>query len=138
MNEVKDQRMLNVANCMLAIGGTTENFDDGNKLLPNSGLYVKYLKISPGEMVIGKKHLAWGANILACGTLILMDDIKGEKVEITGPIVFESAPGSQKIVKALTECVFVNVFRSGTDETTSEIENRIVEDMEGLVCHHQQ
>lgn len=118
--------MINVASCMTAIGGIDTGFNDGHKVLPNSGLYVRYLKFKAGDMVIGKEHTEWSANILAYGDMIIMDSPYGNKLRISGPKIFESSPGSQKIGKALTDCLFINVYKAEKDETEDEVVKRVI------------
>jgi len=103
----------------------TSNFDDWDDIMPNTGLYTRWLHIPAGGMIVGKKHSEWTVNILSSGTIIIMDDILGEQVKMTAPQVFESAPGTQKIGKALTDVVFMNIMRSKDGETKEESLNRL-------------
>ena len=119
--------MTNVVKCMHEVFECQEaGFDDWHDVMPNTGLYVRYLNMPAGTMLIGKEHAEWSVNILTAGTLVVMSDIKGEQVRLTAPQVFETGPGTQKIGKALTDVTFMNVVRAAPGETKEDIYNRIV------------
>ena len=116
-----------------ALKGLDMTFNGGElpfkeKLFPELGLYYRELFIPEGSMVVGKKHVAASLNILAFGKLILMNSVDGVKVFLEGPETFSSAPNSQKLVKALTDCVFINVFKVNEGESMEDVRNRITKE----------
>jgi len=81
------------------------------KLWPNSKLYTRMLPFQAGFTILGAEHKIWSLNILLSGRILVMTDPYGEYVELEGPMVFESGPGTQKLIKALTDCVFMEVIQ---------------------------
>ena len=124
--------MTNVARCMSSLPSCSQDFDDATKeaLHENCGMYSRVLHIPEGAMLLGKEHAVWGLNILASGSILLMNDPYGEYVRIDAPQVFESGPGSQKLFKALTDCVFINVMNTEENETIGDVMKRIIKEPE--------
>ena len=92
----------------------------------NVGMYSRMIFIPEGTMLLGKEHDEWSLNIFASGTMLLLNDPLKPYVEVTAPQIFETGPGSQKLAKALTDCVFINIVDVDEDETTKDVVDRIV------------
>ena len=122
--------MTNVARCINSLPGSTQEFDIDEKLHENSSMYSRVLHIPEGTMLVGKEHTVWGLDILASGSMLIMNDPFGEYVRIDAPQVFESGPGSQKLGKALTDCVFINVMSTEENETIGDVMKRIIKEPE--------
>jgi len=99
-------------------------------LFENTRLYVRALFIDAGQMILGKEHAEWNVNILTEGTLIVMSDPYSPKVKVEAPFIFETGPGSQKLVKALTDCVFMNIVGIKKGETKEDVFKRMVKESE--------
>jgi len=102
-------------------------FDTDTNVWPNSKLMTRVMKIKAGEIILGKVHKEWNINILASGSIRVTNDPRQPHVQIDAPYVFETGPGSQKLVLAVTDCVFMNVMIS-ENETPEEAVNRMAED----------
>ena len=110
---------------------------------PNSGLAVRTLRMKAGEVVIGKIHKEWNVNTLVSGSLHITNNPDGKLVRVDAPQVFETGPGSQKLVMCITDCVFMNTIVSH-NETEEELLNRMTEESrvtkqieKGLLCQYQ-
>ena len=122
--------MANVATCMGSLPEVFTSFDEWEDVYPNTGIYVRGANYQAGEMLLGKQHNDWDVTILCSGELILMGDIHGEQVRLQAPKVFETAPGSQKIVKALTDITVMNIITIRPGETIEEVNKRIASTQE--------
>jgi len=80
------------------------------------GMYCRETFVHAGTIGIGATHKTACINLLTEGTIVVSN---GEKeVYLKAPQTFVGAPGVQKIGYAITDVVWVNVFR--TDATSIE------------------
>ena len=90
------------------------------------GMYCRMLPRKATTLIIGKVHRKEHLYIVASGTVRITDGQR-EAIEVTGPAVFVSAPGTKRAVYALTDAVCLTVHR--TDKTDlDEIEAELVEE----------
>jgi hypothetical protein len=80
------------------------------------GMYCREMFILAGTMIIGAKHKQPCINLLTEGTIVVSNGTK--EITLKAPQTFIGTKGTQKIGYALTDVVWVNVFR--TDVTTVE------------------
>jgi hypothetical protein len=80
------------------------------------GMYCREMFALKGTMIIGATHKKPCFNLLTEGTILVSNG--SEEVVLKAPQTFIGADGVQKIGYALTDVVWVNVFR--TDATTVE------------------
>jgi len=71
------------------------------------GVYLRSLFLPAGTVLTGKIHRFETLNILVFGTLKVTTD-DGVR-DLTGPLVFNSQPGTKKAGYAVTDCLFYNV-----------------------------
>ena len=107
-----------------------EEFPTEEAIHNNTRLYSRMIFIPAGTMLLGKEHDEWSLNIFASGTMLLLNDPLKPYVEVTAPKIFETGPGSQKLAKALTDCVFINIVNVEDNETTKDVVDRIVKTKE--------
>jgi hypothetical protein len=82
----------------------------------SNGLYVRELKLRKGSLAVGAVHKKETVAILAEGTLKLLT--QQGLTTITGYRLIVSPPGTQRVVLALTDVVFLTLHR--TDELTPD------------------
>ena len=87
------------------------------------GVYVRELRIPAGVVLTGKIHRHEIMNILVSGTIRVTTDDGIE--ELTGPMIFNSAPGSKKAGFALTDVVWLNVHPTDSQDL-EEIESEFI------------
>jgi len=80
------------------------------------GMYCRELFIGAGTLLVGATHTKACLNLLTEGTIVISNG--EQEVTLKAPQTFIGRAGVQKIGYALTDCVWVNVFR--TDTTTVE------------------
>jgi len=80
------------------------------------GMYCREMFVHEGTLAVGATHTTSCFNLLTEGTIVVGNG--DEAVELKAPQVFVSGPGVQKVGLAITDVVWVNVFR--TDATTVE------------------
>lgn len=105
--------------------GSMEEYPVKGLVHPNCKMYTREIFMPAGMMVVSKVHNDWSVNILASGRLLLLNDPLEDYVELVGPQVFETGPGSQKLLKMLTDCVFMEVYNLRDGETEEDIRNRV-------------
>ena len=96
-------------------------------LWPNTKLYTRLVPFLAGETILGAKHKIWSLNVLLSGRILVMTDPYGEYVELVGPALFESGPGVQKLIKALTDCVYMEVIKQEKGDTLDSALQRLAE-----------
>lgn len=85
------------------------------------GVYARYLFIPAGVILVGKIHKYENLNILAQGKIAVLIDNRVK--EIQAPFVVVSPPGTKRIAKAITDCVWITVL--GTEEKDHEIIDKL-------------
>lgn len=68
------------------------------------GVYTRIAYAKAGTIIAGCPHLKGGTAILLSGSIQQIDG--EEKYEISGPRIFNTTAGSQRIAKVLTDCVY--------------------------------
>ena len=89
------------------------------------GIYVRQMSMRPGSVVVGAIHKHLHVWFLLTGKVIINNN--GEKIEHIAPCYTVSKPGSQRIILALEDSIFVNVHKNPTNtQDVSELEKQIV------------
>jgi len=73
-------------------------------------LYIRQMDLSKGDVVVGAVHNHLHVWFLLKGKVIINNN--GEKVEHIAPCYTISTPGSQRIILALEDAIFVNVHKN--------------------------
>lgn len=76
------------------------------------GVYARELRIPAGTIVVGAIHKFENMLLMIQGVCEIRGD--GEPRTVRAPQIWVSAPGTQRSVLAITDCVFVSVH--GTDK----------------------
>lgn len=79
-----------------------------------AGLYARELFVPAGVVAIGKTHAQQNLFFLLKGTALI--DTPNGPVEITGPFMSVTQPGTKRAVYAVTDCTFMNVHPNADDE----------------------
>lgn len=86
------------------------------------GMYARELFRCATTLIVGKVHRKEHFYIVASGTVMITDGDAGP-VEVHGPKVFVSNPGTKRAVYAVTDAVCITVHRTAeTDIATLEAE----------------
>lgn len=88
------------------------------------GVYARLIKVPAGHHIVGKAHATKHITIMLKGECTFIDD-NGQIVEITAPMITVSAPGLKKMAYCLTECWFVNVHPTDTEDL-EVIESKVI------------
>jgi len=87
------------------------------------GVYVRKMFIPAGVALTGKIHRFETMNMLVSGTLRVTTDNGVE--ELTGPMIFNSKPGTKKAGYAVTDVIFMNIH--GTKlSNVADIEQKFI------------
>jgi hypothetical protein len=89
------------------------------------GIYLRSLFIPAGTVLTGKIHRYETMNILVFGTIRVVNTSDGEMREVTGPRVFNSPAGTKKAGYAVTDCLFMNVHPTESQDL-KEIEAEMI------------
>lgn len=89
----------------------------------SNGLYVRQLDIPKGIVIVGKRHRESTLNILAKGSMVIIDG--NSNFTITAPYTFTSEPYSKKSAYALEDCSFINVHITDS-KNVDEIEEKVI------------
>lgn len=115
-------------------------FDVKTEFFPGSKLATRTLSMKAGDIVLGKTHTIYDVSVLMSGSLYVTNNPEGSFVRLDAPQVFETAPGAQKFVMCITDCVFMNIMHS-ENETADELLERMTVDSritktinKGLTC----
>jgi hypothetical protein len=89
------------------------------------GLYCRMLFRPAGVTIVGKVHLKEHLYVVCCGTVRITNG-DGVAVDVTGPAVIVSKPGTKRAVYAVTDATCLTVHH--TDRTDlDEIEAELIE-----------
>ncbi len=103
---------------------------------PNCKMYTRELFIPEGTLILGNEHTEWSLNVLVIGKILLANDPNEDYVELSAPQIFETGPGSQKLVKALTNCIFMTVTNTEDGETAEDVMSRTIkQSTKEILCH---
>lgn len=98
----------------------------GLEHLFSGGMYLRDMVMHEGTALVGGTHTQDGIGILLEGTAII------NKVEYTGPAIFETKKGSQRAFYAVTDIDYCTIHR--TDETeVSVCESILIEETTPLI-----
>lgn len=90
------------------------------------GLYCRVLFRPAGTLIIGKKHKKSHFYMVMSGRVSITNG-EGKALEVEGPYVIVSNPGTERAVLALTDATCITVHR--TDKTDlDEIEKELIEE----------
>lgn len=88
-------------------------------------LYVRQMDLKKDHVIIGAVHNHLHVWFLLTGKVIINNN--GEKIEHIAPCYTVSKPGSQRIILALEDSIFVNVHKNPTNtKDISKLEKEIV------------
>ena len=91
----------------------------------HGGMYCREVFREADVLVVGKVHKKEHFYLIVGGTVIITDG-ENESVEVTGPFLFLSKPGTKRAVYAVTNTLCMTFH--ATDATTVEdAENELVE-----------
>lgn len=92
----------------------------------HAGMYCREVYRDAGVLVVGKVHKKEHFYVIASGTVQITDGIS-DPVEITGPKVIQSKPGTKRAVLSLTPTTCMT-FHVLSEMTLEEAEAALVED----------
>jgi hypothetical protein len=105
---------------------TTDNVELPVKHSFSPGIYARELAIPEGTLVVGKIHKHRHHNFLMQGSVLLLTEANGVEL-LQAPLTVVSEPGTQKIVYAITDAMWVNVHENKDNtEDIDIIESRTV------------
>ena len=88
-------------------------------------LYVRQMNLKKDHVIVGAVHNHLHVWFLLTGKVIINNN--GEKIEHIAPCYTVSKPGSQRIILALEDSIFVNVHKNPTNtQDIPELEKEIV------------
>jgi quercetin dioxygenase-like cupin family protein len=88
-------------------------------------LYIRQMDLKKGHVILGAVHNHLHVWFLLKGKVIINNN--GEKIEHIAPCYTVSKPGSQRIILALEDAIFVNVHKNPTNnKDIAELEKEIV------------
>lgn len=87
------------------------------------GIYTRELFIPAGTVLTGMIHRYEVQNILISGTIRVTTD--DGVVELTGPMIYNSAPGTKKAGYAVTDVIWLNVHPTESTDL-KEIESHFI------------
>jgi len=88
------------------------------------GMYCRECFVLAGSIGVGKIHKKASFNLLTEGTIVVSNG--EQEVVLKAPQIFIGNAGKQKIGHAITDVVWVNVFRTDTT-TVAEAEQELFE-----------
>ena len=88
-------------------------------------LYVRQMDLKKNHVIIGAVHNHLHIWFLLTGKVMINNN--GEKIEHIAPCYTVSKPGSQRVILALEDSIFVNVHKNPTNtKDISKLEKEIV------------
>ena len=88
-------------------------------------LYVRQMDLKKNHVIIGAVHNHLHIWFLLTGKVVINNN--GEKIEHIAPCYTVSKPGSQRVILALEDSIFVNVHKNPTNtKDISKLEKEIV------------
>lgn len=114
MNLINKEKATDIVRTMLQFPAVTEEL----RHFFTDGMYCREMTVPAGTLMIGREHSKSSFNILSKGVMLIKESLEDEGTLIKAPFIAITGPGTQKLGYSLTECTFINVFR--TDKTTVE------------------
>ena len=90
------------------------------------GVYVREVTMPKDSLFLGHKHKTKHLNIISKGSCLLIDTLNNTRQLIEAPYIFESLPGTRKLVYIIEECTWTNVHLTDK-KTIEEVEEEIIE-----------
>ena len=91
----------------------------------HGGMYLREVFRPADCLIVGKVHKKEHFYIVLSGTVVITTD--DGVLEVTGPYIFESAPGTKRAVYAKTDAVCITIHRVDTN-SVEDAEQELVED----------
>ena len=89
------------------------------------GMYCREVPRPAGTLIVGKVHRREHFYMVMCGTVLITNGDE-ESIEITGPKVIVSQPGTKRAVFAKTDAICLTVHRTSETEL-DKVESDLVE-----------
>jgi hypothetical protein len=91
----------------------------------HGGMYCRQVFSHAGVLVVGKVHKKEHFYMIVSGTVAITTD--DGAIEVTGPYLFCSKPGTKRAVLALTDTLCITIHRADSD-TVEAAEDELVEE----------
>lgn len=91
----------------------------------HGGMYCRQVFRHAGVLVVGKVHKKEHFYMIVSGTVAITTD--DGAMEVTGPYLFCSKPGTKRAVLALTDTLCITIHRVDSD-TVEDAESELVEE----------
>ena len=91
----------------------------------HGGMYCRQVFRHAGVLVVGKVHKKEHFYMIVSGTVAITTD--DGAIEVTGPYLFCSNPGTKRAVLALTDALCITIHRVDSD-TVEAAEDELVEE----------
>ena len=91
----------------------------------HGGMYCRQVFRHAGVLVVGKVHKKEHFYMIVSGTVAITTD--DGAIEVTGPYLFCSKPGTKRAVLALTDALCITIHRADSD-TVEAAEDELVEE----------
>lgn len=90
----------------------------------HGGMYCRQVFRHAGALVVGRVHKKEHFYMIVSGTVAITTD--DGVMEVTGPYLFCSKPGTKRAVLALTDTLCITIHRADST-TVEEVEDELVE-----------
>ena len=91
----------------------------------HGGMYCRQVFRHAGVLIVGKVHKKEHFYMIVSGTVAITTD--DGAIEVTGPYLFCSKPGTKRAVLALTDTLCITIHRVDSD-TVEDAESELVEE----------
>ena len=91
----------------------------------HGGMYLREVFRPADFLIVGKVHKKEHFYIVLTGTVVITTDTG--VMEVTGPYIFDSKPGTKRAVYAKTDATCITIHRVESN-TIEDVENELVED----------
>lgn len=91
----------------------------------HGGMYCRQVWRPAGALIVGKVHKKDHFYMVVYGTVLITSD--DGPIEVTGPYLFQSKPGTKRAVYALTDALCMTFHRADSD-TVEAVEDELVEE----------
>ena len=133
--ELKTNNEIDYIKNILSSGLIEGSFGNGNDICETSEvpikhsfadqIYIRQMNLKKGHIIVGAVHNHLHAWFLLTGNVIINNN--GKIIEHIAPCYTVSQPGSQRLIYALEDSIFVNVHKNPTNtENIKELEKEIV------------
>jgi len=133
--ELKANNEIEYIKNILSSNVIENSFGDGDSICETSEvpikhsfadqIYIRQMNLKKGHVIVGAIHNHLHAWFLLTGHVVINNN--GEIIEHVAPCYTISTPGSQRLIYALEDSIFVNVHKNPTNtENIKELEKEIV------------